>query len=244
MVGNITLDTDENGVPMLIDKARAAIGKVESEGSGGYLAIGPRTKSGDRAYGKYQVMGKNIPLWTKEVFGQAMTAEQFLADPKAQDAVFNAKFGEYVQKYGSVNDAASMWFSGLPYAKATAQGRKDNLGTTVQGYVDKFKSAFGGGPLSAADPTFVGNPNIHVEPNYEAPHDDQSEGAVTDTSSTSNVMGDLLTRAFAPEQTAGVENTAAGIGDMTGGMFGQADQDVNNIAFGQRMRKPWPKLIQ
>jgi hypothetical protein len=236
----ITLDTDENGVPMLIDRARQAIGKVESEGSGGYVAIGPRTKSGDRAYGRYQVMGKNIPLWTKEVLGKAMTPQEFLADTAAQDRVFNAKFGEYVRKYGNVNDAASMWFSGKPYSQAV--GRRDSLGTTVTGYVNKFRSAFGGGPLTAADPEFVGgDPGVHVEPNYEDPHDDQSAEAITDTSSTSNVLGDLLSQAVSPNPVQ-IGNTAAGFGDMTGGLFGQAEQNVNNIAFGQRMRKPWPTV--
>lgn len=240
----ITLDTDDNGVPIL-NKAREAIGQVESEGSGGYSAIGPRTKSGDRAYGRYQIMGKNIPLWTKEVFGKAMTPQQFMADPKAQDAVFNAKFGEYVRKYGNVGDAASMWFTGVPLKVANAQGRKDILGTTAQQYVDKFKAFFGGpaakGPLTAADPTFVGDPSIHVEPNYEAPHDDQTAEAITDTSSTTNMLGDLLSQALSPK-TSPIGSTASGIGDMTGGLFGQAEQNVNNIAFGQRMRKPWPKL--
>lgn len=47
---------------------RGAISNIESGGK--YDALGPVTQAGDRAYGRYQVMGQNIPAWTKEVLGQ------------------------------------------------------------------------------------------------------------------------------------------------------------------------------
>lgn len=109
-----------------------AIGMKESRGSGGYQALGPVIKGGDRAYGKYQVMGNNIPSWTQEILGIRMTPQQFLANPKAQDKVAQAKLGQYIQKYGTIEDAASMWFSGRPVAQAG--NRKDILGTTVPQY--------------------------------------------------------------------------------------------------------------
>lgn len=136
---NLTVRLDENGVPVL-DQAREAIASIESEGSGGYRAVGPKTRSGDRAYGRYQVM--NVPAWTAEVLGQPMTPQQFLDSPEAQDAVFNYKFGQSVEKYGNVQDAASVWFSGKPLAQAG--GRRDVLGTTPEQYVNKFSSALGG----------------------------------------------------------------------------------------------------
>lgn len=114
-----------------------AIGQIES--SGNYRARGPRTKRGDRAYGKYQVMGANIPKWTKEVLGRRMKPSEFLADPQAQDAVFQAKFGEYVQRTGSPDDAASMWFTGKPLSKGGT--RKDITGTTGNEYVMRFRQA-------------------------------------------------------------------------------------------------------
>ena len=88
-----------------------AISGIESAGqpNGGYGAIGPAAnKDGNRAYGKYQVMDFNIPTWTKEVIGEPMTPQQFLANPQAQDAVFNAKFGQYTQKYGPEGAARGM----------------------------------------------------------------------------------------------------------------------------------------
>jgi hypothetical protein len=92
--------------------------RIESKGqSDPYDVEGPVTKSGDRAYGKYQVMGDNIPSWTKEILGVEMTPGEFLADPKAQDEVARAKLGQYIKQTGSPQDAASMWLTGKPLAQ-------------------------------------------------------------------------------------------------------------------------------
>lgn len=124
----------------------AALRSIES--SGNYGAIGPRTRSGDQAYGAYQVMGNNIPSWTQKHYGKALTPKQFLQDEKAQDAVFNGEFGGYVQQYGNPQDAASMWFSGRPLAN---NNRSDGY-LAVPEYVQRFNKALGaqgGDALSA-----------------------------------------------------------------------------------------------
>jgi hypothetical protein len=120
---------------------RDAIAGIESAGSGDYSAMGPTTKSGDRAYGRYQVMGANIPEWSQAALGQPMTPEQFIANPQAQDAVFDHRFGSYVDQYGP-EGAASMWFSGDP----TPDGSADQLGTSDSEYVAKFMDGMGGNP--------------------------------------------------------------------------------------------------
>lgn len=122
---------------------RDAIASIESKGSGDYSALGPAT-NGDRAYGRYQVMGSNIPAWTKAALGQSLTPQQFLADPKAQDAVFDYQFGQNMQKYGNPNDAASVWFTGRPQAQGG--NSRDVLGTSGNGYVNKFAQALAGQP--------------------------------------------------------------------------------------------------
>ena len=116
-----------------------SIGSLESGNR--YDVKGVVTKSGDRAYGRFQVMGSNIPSWTKEVLGKAMSADDFLANPQAQDAVFRAKFGQSVDKYGNPMDAASVWFSGKPIARAG--NAADALGTTVPAYIQKFAAGLG-----------------------------------------------------------------------------------------------------
>lgn len=121
-------------------RSATAIRSVESQGSGDYAALGPVLDNGDRAYGAYQVMGANIPAWTKKWFGKELTPAEFLANTRAQDMVFRGEFGSYVEKYGNEQDAASMWFSGRPLAEAG--NASDGYLETPQ-YVAKFSEALG-----------------------------------------------------------------------------------------------------
>jgi hypothetical protein len=54
------------------------------ESGGDYNALGPVIRhgsmAGDRAYGKYQIMGSNIPRWTQEFLGHQMTPGEFLRE--------------------------------------------------------------------------------------------------------------------------------------------------------------------
>ena len=120
---------------------RDAIAGIESAGSGDYAAIGPQTKTGDRAIGRYQVMGANVPEWTKAALGRSMTPQEFAASPEAQDAVFDHRFGQYVQKYGP-EGAAKAWFAGEGGMKNG--GARDQLGTSVDQYGQKFMRGMGG----------------------------------------------------------------------------------------------------
>lgn len=126
-----------------------AIAGIESGGK--YDVLGPVTRTGDRAYGKYQVMGQNIGPWTQEVLGRAMTPQEFVANPQAQDAVFQAKFGNYVQKYGP-EGAARAWFAGE--GGMNDLNRKDQLGTSVSNYGQRFMANLRDGELPVnAQPT-------------------------------------------------------------------------------------------
>lgn len=139
---------------------RDAIKSIES--SGNYQAQGPVTAGGDRAYGAYQVMGANIGPWTEKHLGKRMTAQEFLADPSAQDTVFDAEFGSYVSKHGNAQDAASMWFSGRPLAKA---GNASDGMTTVPEYVKKFNDLTRNVPV----PTVVRTSSGKLEPRLYSP---------------------------------------------------------------------------
>lgn len=116
---------------------RQAIKNIESSG-GNYGALGPVTASGDRAYGAYQVMGSNIPSWTKSALGYSMSPSQFLGSPSAQDAVFDKVFGGYVSKYGA-GGAAQAWFGGPGSVGGSGLGR-DMLGTSGNEYVSRFNA--------------------------------------------------------------------------------------------------------
>lgn len=122
---------------------REAIASIESQGSGGYSALGPTQGSGDRAYGRYQIMGSNIGPWTEQALGYRMSPSEFLANQRAQDAVFDHVFGGYVARYGP-DGAAQAWFAGPGSVGASgAENRRDSLGTSVRNYVDRFKAALG-----------------------------------------------------------------------------------------------------
>ncbi len=146
--------------------AAAAIAGIESSGqpNGGYGAVGPVADAkGSRAYGKYQVMDFNIGPWTQEVLGKAMSPQEFAANPQAQDAVFNAKFGQYMQKYGSPQAAARAWFAGE--GGMNNPNASDVNGMTVARYEGKFNAGLNGqaapgvpGPVAAPP----GNPPVQV----------------------------------------------------------------------------------
>jgi hypothetical protein len=181
------------------EQRRNAIAAIESAGSGDYAALGPeiarRGGAGpgvkDRAYGRYQVMGANIPAWTKEVLGREMTPQEFLADPKAQDAVFDKKFGDYVAKHGEAG-AASMWFTGRPDAPQA----KDALGTSGASYIDKYLNSLG-------------------KPVEGAPYPDQKTPAGAPAAAGTPVAGADKTK---PENK--IDTAIAGMADSLGSVAG------------------------
>lgn len=126
----------------IVSQLQDAIGQYESGGD--YTAVGKKTASGDQAYGKYQIMGSNIPAWTQQALGQSMTPEQFLADPQAQDKTANYYMSQDYQKYGNPQDVASTWFSGQPLANAG--NASDVNGTTTPQYVQAVMKLMGQSP--------------------------------------------------------------------------------------------------
>jgi len=137
-----------------LGRSREAIAAIESAGSGGYAAVGPRTKRGDRAYGRYQMMGRNIGQWSQAALGRRLSVAEFMADRKAQDAIFDHQFGSAIKKYGNAGDAASVWFTGKPLAQGA--NRRDVLGTSGSGYVRKFLRHFVSPTLSGEKPATGG----------------------------------------------------------------------------------------
>lgn len=115
-----------------------AISSIESGGN--YRAIGPQTKTGDRALGKYQVMGNNVGPWSEEILGRRVTPQEFIQSPEIQDKIFNGKFGQYAEKYGP-EGAAKAWFAGEKGMNNPSA--RDVLGTSVSAYAEKFTKALG-----------------------------------------------------------------------------------------------------
>jgi len=126
-------------VPTGTDPYGRSIASIESGGR--YDKLGPVTKTGDRAYGKYQVMGANVPEWSQAALGRRLTPQEYLADKDAQEAVFKHRFGSYVDKYGP-SGAARAWFAGEGGMKNP--NARDQLGTSVAEYERRFNANLGG----------------------------------------------------------------------------------------------------
>lgn len=129
-----------------LQQAAAAIRQIES--SGNYSALGPIVTNGgrydgDRAYGAYQVMGRNVPEWTQAALGRRMTPQEFIASTSAQDKVFAHQYRRNIERYGNAADAASVWHSGRPLSRAVAAGATDGFSTT-QDYVARFNRLVNG----------------------------------------------------------------------------------------------------
>lgn len=137
---------------------RSAIASIESRGSGGYAAIGPVTSSGDRAYGKYQVMGNNIGPWSQAALGRTITPQEFMASPALQDAIFDHRFGQYVKQFGNPQDAASAWLTGKPLSAGA--NLRDQYGTSGADYARRFTANLGGGSSNSTTMNFNGPINL------------------------------------------------------------------------------------
>jgi hypothetical protein len=169
---------------------RNSIASIESAGSGGYAAVGPVTKSGDRAYGRYQIMGNNIGEWSQAALGKKLSIVEFMASPAAQDAVFDHRFGQYVKQFGNPQDAASAWFTGRPLSGGA--GMHDMLGTSGVGYAARFTAGLGGSSSSTSTSISVSGPiTINAGPN--------ADGAAI----ASKFMQTLKNQSFAAQANSG-----------------------------------------
>jgi hypothetical protein len=121
-----------------------SIKKIES-GGGDYSARGPVIESGrykgERAMGAYQVMPGNLPQWSKAALGRVVSEEEFMASKAIQDTIFLDQMVKSIDKYGTAEDAASVWFTGQPVSKS--KGRSDGY-MKAEDYVSNFSRDYRG----------------------------------------------------------------------------------------------------
>jgi hypothetical protein len=194
---------------------------VGNESGGNYSAVSPQLPNGSRSYGKYQVLDTNIPAWTKQYYGQALTPQEFLNNPQAQDAVAQGRIGELWNQYGNINDVASVWFTGVPYAQAVAEGRKDQAtGTTVQDYVAKAANAFNAS--GTTDTTAPGSVPT------------TAEAAMASTNPNDNIAYQLATGGMAPSQALTARNLSSSTSPAAKALYNRANaisMAVNGVPF-------------
>ena len=88
----------------------------------------------EQALGRYGVMQSNLQDWLKEAGMPAMTEQEFLNNPKAQDKLAGFKLGQYQEEGGSASAAANKWFTG----SYTPDPKKTDGISTAAGYQKKF----------------------------------------------------------------------------------------------------------
>lgn len=188
-----------------VSAATDAIVSIESGGDYNAVskAIPSGTYAGQKSYGKYQVLESNIPTWTKEATGTAMTPQQFLASPQAQDAVAKMKIGQLWDKYGNIADVASSWFTGGP--ASTSKGKVDKTtGMTAEQYIAKATAAFN-------QSTSGSTPNKKIATEVV----DVGGKKVLINSQTGAVISNLSTN-FAPDKSLQLAQGQQKITDVTG----------------------------
>jgi DNA polymerase III gamma/tau subunit len=149
--GTSTSATPASSTPSstAVDRIADAIATAGEKSGSRYDLVGPTDKRGDRPYGRYQVMGVNIPDWSEAAGKGRLTPAQFLSDPATQDAVVKHRIGMLLDQHGNARDVASVWHSGVPYDQAAREGRQDSLGTKTTDYATRVATAAGSGEQGA-----------------------------------------------------------------------------------------------
>src|SRR5262245_66221206 len=84
-------------------------------------------------------MRSNLGPWSRQYLGREVSPEEFIRSPEIQDKLFDARFGDYVNRDGE-RGAASMWFTGEPGEpeRSDVHGR-----LTGRTYADRFMEGLG-----------------------------------------------------------------------------------------------------
>ena len=96
-----------------IDQLVSAVGDIEANDYGTLHRNVTHEVNGktitEHALGKYGIMQSNLQPWLKEAGMPAMTEQEFLNNPRAQDQLAKFKLNQYQEKYGSANEALKRW---------------------------------------------------------------------------------------------------------------------------------------
>ena len=156
-----------------------AIKSIESAGSGGYTARGPLVTSGmyrgQRALGAYQVMPGNLPQWSRQALGREVTEDEFMESEDIQDAIFDDQWRRNTERYGSDQDAVSVWFTGRPLEEG---GNRSDGYITGNEYVNRY-NRYVQNPHRTTDvpPRRGSTDGDHVPPIDVSPSAEEGEGS-------------------------------------------------------------------
>lgn len=129
-----------------IDRAVDSLRFLESGGKKNpYKTKGKKVTKGqykgEQAIGAYGVMESNVPIFTKEYYGEELTVEQFVNNTKAQDKVAKEFLLKHYEKYGNLEDGVSTWFTGDPLDQAIAR-KADDGSIDINEYIVRFNRQY------------------------------------------------------------------------------------------------------
>ena len=204
---------------------------VETESGGSFNAIGPKTRTGDRAYGPMQLMattakdlGVNRMEWKDNIRGGvkylSQLSQQF-QDPVLVAAAYNAGPGN-VQKYG-----------GVPPFKETQNYVEKVVGTNMATFKDIDPSLLG---QPTKQPTQQVQPNldfIDIDPRYLGQQTVAQAPVRQNTDSVARQVG--LTARYGMEGLGQVADIVGSplnmlINRATGSQLGTPSQSMSNFA--------------
>ena len=110
------------------------------ESGGNYNA----RNSSSGAMGRYQIMPSNIAGsggWDKEALGYNISSQQFMSNPKLQDAIARYKLQQYFNKYGP-RGAAIAWYAG-PGMVGRAGNKSQGAYPTINQYANSILKRMG-----------------------------------------------------------------------------------------------------
>lgn len=194
--GAVTGDQSSSG----IDQLMSAIAAKES---GGNYNI---TNKDSGAAGKYQIMPKNWPAWSKEA-GLGANAPR---TPQNQETVARFKMQQYLNQFGSPEAVAVAWYAGPGAAKeylknpnAAKFTKKQGKYPSIRDYARSISSKLGGGtgatgkgPGGNKDADVWGNElasqfGLRVSSGYRSPAENKKAGGASKSDHMSDLARDL-----------------------------------------------------
>jgi hypothetical protein len=204
---------------------------VETESKGDFNAIGPKTKTGDRAYGPMQLMsatakdlGVNRMEWKDNIRGGVKYLSQLtqqFQDPTLVAAAYNAGPGN-VQKYG-----------GVPPFKETQDYVQKVVGTNMATFRDIDPSLLGQPTKQATQQVQPNLDFIDIDPRYLGQQNVAQAPVRQNTDSVARQVG--LTARYGMEGLGQVADIVGSplnmlINRATGSQLGTPSQSMSNFA--------------
>lgn len=116
------------------------VAAITGQESGGNYSARNRSSG---ALGRYQIMPGNIASWSREAIGRVVTPQQFLSNPKIQDAIAQYKLRQYVNRYG-YEGAAAAWYGGPGVARSwSSRTNPQGAYPSIASYVNQIMRRMG-----------------------------------------------------------------------------------------------------